>query len=102
MPELPSGADIQIRASAFSSAIPPGAQDGGAVRYPLPRWLLLLHCAHDILTIECLVEDFGWDAVMDVLMKKAATASDERLNKVEELLDAAIAVNEGKGQLFVL
>ena len=47
-----------------------------------------------ILTIECLVEDFGWDAVMDVLMKEAA--SDERL---EELLDAAI---EGKGQLFVL
>ncbi len=41
-----------------------------------------------ILTIECLVEDFGWDAVMDVLMKEAATASDERLNKVEELLDA--------------
>ncbi len=47
--------------------------------------------------IECLVEDFGWDAVMDVLMKEAA--SDERLNKVEELLDAA---NEGKGQLLVL
>ncbi len=42
------------------------------------------------------------DAVMDVLMKEAATASDERLNKVEELLDAAITVNEGKGQLFVL
>ncbi len=55
-----------------------------------------------ILAIECLVEDFGWDAVMDVLMKEAATASDERLNEVEELLDAAIAVNEGKGQLFVL
>ena len=55
-----------------------------------------------ILVIECLVEDFGWDAVMDVLMKEAATASDERLNKVEELLDAAITVNEGKGQLFVL
>ncbi len=47
-----------------------------------------------ILAIECLVEDFGWDAVMDLLMKEAA--SDERL---EELLDAA---NEGKGQLFVL
>ena len=55
-----------------------------------------------ISTIECLVEDFGWDAVMDVLMKEAAMAPDERLNKVEELLDAAIAVNEGKGQLFVL
>ncbi len=39
---------------------------------------------------------------MDVLMKEAATASDERLNDVEELLDAAITVNEGKGQLFVL
>ncbi len=33
--------------------------------------------------IECLVEDFGWDAVMDVLMKEAATASDERLDEVE-------------------
>ena len=50
-----------------------------------------------ILAIECLVEDFGWDAVMDVLMKEAATASDERLDKVEEFLDAAITVNEGKG-----
>ncbi len=55
-----------------------------------------------ISAIECLVEDFGWDAVMDVLMKEAATASDDRLNKVEELLDAAITVNEGKGQLLVL
>ncbi len=55
-----------------------------------------------ILIIECLVEDFGWDAVMDELMKEAATASDERLDEVEELLDAAITVNEGKGQLFVL
>ncbi len=52
-----------------------------------------------ILIIECLVEDFGWDAVMDELMREAETASDERLNEVEELLDAA---NEGKGQLFVL
>jgi hypothetical protein len=32
-------------------------------------------------------------------MKEAAMASDERLDEVEELLDAAI---EGKGQLFVL
>ena len=47
--------------------------------------------------IECLVEDYGWDAVMDALMEMAE--SDEDL---EELLDAAIAVNEGKGQLFVL
>ena len=39
---------------------------------------------------------------MDVLMKEAATASDERLNEVGELLNAAITVNEGKGQLFVL
>ena len=55
-----------------------------------------------ILAIECLVEDFGWDAVMDELMKEAATASDEHLNEVKELLDAGITVNEGKGQLFVL
>ena len=31
-----------------------------------------------ILVIECLVEDFGWDAVIEVLMEEAATASDER------------------------
>ena len=55
-----------------------------------------------ILIIECLVEDFGWDAVVDVLMNEAATASDERVNEVGELLDAAITVNEGKGQLSVL
>ncbi len=61
---------------------------------------LMTHNA--ILTIEYLVEDFGWDAVMDVLMEEAATATDERLSQVGELLDAAITVNEGKGQLFVL
>ncbi len=55
-----------------------------------------------ILAIECLVEDFGWDAVIDVLMEEAATATDERLNEVEEPLDAAITVNEARGQLFVL
>jgi hypothetical protein len=35
-------------------------------------------------------------------MEEAATATDERLSQVGELLDAAITVNEGKGQLFVL
>ncbi len=55
-----------------------------------------------ILAIECLVEDFGWDAVIAHLVKEATTASDERLDEVEELLDAAITVNEGKGQLLVL
>ena len=55
-----------------------------------------------ILVIECLVEDYGWDAVMDELMEEAATASYEHLNEVKEHLDAAITVNEGKGQLFVL
>ncbi len=55
-----------------------------------------------ISVIECVVEDFGWDAVVDVLMEEAATATDERLDEVGELLDAAITVNEGKGQLFVL
>ncbi len=53
-----------------------------------------------IHVIECLVEDYGWDAVMDVLMEMAE--SDEGLEEVQELLDTAIAVNEGKGQLFVL
>ena len=55
-----------------------------------------------ISAVECLVEDYGWDAVLDALMDMAATAPDERLEEVDELLDAAIAVNEGKGQLLVL
>ena len=55
-----------------------------------------------ILIIECLVEDYGWDAVLDQLIEQAATPSDECLDEIEELLDAAITVNEGKGQLLVL
>ena len=53
-----------------------------------------------ISAIECLVDDYGWEFVIDGLMEMAATASDERLNELSDLLDAAIAVNEGKGQLF--
>ena len=53
-----------------------------------------------ILTIECLVEDYGWDAVMDELMMMATTAREEDLEEVQVLLDAAIAVNEGKGILL--
>ncbi len=53
-----------------------------------------------IHVIECLVEDYGWDAVMDLLMEMAEF--DEGLDEVKQLLDAAITVNEGKGQLFVL
>ncbi len=53
-----------------------------------------------IHVIECLVEDYGWDAVMDVLMEMAE--SDEGFEELQEFLDAAITVNEGKGQLFVL
>lgn len=55
-----------------------------------------------ISAVDCLVEDYGWDAVLDALVEMAATAPDERLDQVEELLDAAIAVNESKGQLLVL
>ncbi len=55
-----------------------------------------------ILDIECLVEDYGWESVMDGLMEMVATAPEERLGELEDLLDAAIAVNEGKGQLFIL
>ena len=55
-----------------------------------------------ISAIECLVEDYGWEFVMDGLMETAATASDERLDELEDLLDAAITVNEGRGRLFVL
>ena len=53
-----------------------------------------------ISAIECLVDDYGWEFVIDGLMEMAATASDERLDELSDLLDAAIAVNEGKGQLF--
>ena len=53
-----------------------------------------------IHVIECLVEDYGWDAVIDTLMEMAK--SDERLEEVDALLDAAIAVNEGRGQLLTL
>ncbi len=55
-----------------------------------------------ISAIECLVEDYGWESVVDSLTELAATAPDERLDELADLLDAAIAVNEGKGQLFVL
>ena len=55
-----------------------------------------------ISAIECLVENYGWEFVIDGLMEMAATASDERLDELSDLLDAAIAVNEGKGQLFTL
>ncbi len=55
-----------------------------------------------ISAIECLVEDYGWESVMDGLMEMAATAPDERLDELQGLLDAAISVNEGKGQLLIL
>ncbi len=55
-----------------------------------------------ISAIECLVEDYGWESVMDVIMKLVVTVPDERLDELQSLLDAAIAVNEGKGQLFIL
>ena len=55
-----------------------------------------------ISAIECLVDDYGWEFVIDGLMEMAAIASDERLDELSDLLDAAIAVNEGKGQLFTL
>ena len=55
-----------------------------------------------ISAIECLVEDYGWESVMDGLVAMAAAAPNERLGKLEDLLDAAIAVNGGKGQLFIL
>ena len=55
-----------------------------------------------INAVECLVEDYGWDAVIEMLLEEAATAPDDRLDKIGDLVDAAIAVNEGKGQLLVL
>ena len=50
-----------------------------------------------ISAIECLVDDYGWEFVTDGLMEMAATASDERLDELSDLLDAAIAVNEARG-----
>ncbi len=55
-----------------------------------------------ISAIECLVEDYGWESVIDGLMELTATAPDERLDELQGLLDAAIAVNEGKGRMIVL
>ena len=55
-----------------------------------------------INAVECLVEDYGWDAVIEMLLEEAATAPDDRLDEIGDLVDAAIAVNEGKGQLLVL
>jgi hypothetical protein len=55
-----------------------------------------------IHTIECLVEHYGWDAVMDELVAFSVTATEEDLDELYELLDAAIAVNEGKGMLLVI
>ncbi len=78
------------------------AKSAAAMASPIRACYTALMTYNAILAIECLVEDFGWDAVMDVLMKEVATASDERLDKVEEFLDAAITVNEGMGKLFVL
>ena len=55
-----------------------------------------------ISAIECLVEDYGWESVLDGLLELTAATLDECLNELQGLLDAAIAVNEEKGRLFVL
>ena len=55
-----------------------------------------------ISAIECLVEDYGWESVIDGLLEMAAAAPDERLDELQDLLDAAISVKEGKGRLFIL
>ncbi len=87
---------------ASTSALPSIADFAAVMASPIGTCYTTLMKYNAILVIECLVEDYGWDAVMDVLMEEAETASYERLNEVDELLDAAITVNEGKGQLFVL
>ncbi len=45
---------------------------------------------------------YGWKPDMDSLMEMAATATDERVGEPQDLLDVAIAVNEGKEQAFIL
>jgi len=54
-----------------------------------------------ITIVETLVEDHGWDVVVDVLMELAVDAPDEDLAELEELFEAAMTVNEGRGQLLV-
>ncbi len=80
----------------------PGSPSAAVMACPNGACYTALMTYNAILAIECLVEDFGWDAVIAELVKEAATASHERLDEVEELLDAEITVNEDKGRLFVL
>ena len=53
-------------------------------------------------TIECLVEDYGWDAVIEALLEEFATAPMEDLDQVAEIVRAAITVIDGRGQLYIM
>ncbi len=53
-------------------------------------------------TIECLVEDYGWDAVLEELQKEVATAPLDDLDQVAEIIKAAITVMDGRGKLYVM
>lgn len=68
---------------------------------PIEACYTALMSYHAILIIECLVEDYGWDAVIDELMALTATAPYEDLDELDGLLAAAVTVSEGKGQLLV-
>ena len=49
-------------------------------------------------TIEGLVEDYGWDAVIEELQKEIATAPMNNRDEIAEFIKAAITVIDGDGQ----
>ncbi len=55
-----------------------------------------------VAAIEALVEDYGWDAVLDTIIEMVASASDDDPTELKEMIEAALVVNAGKGQLYVM
>lgn len=53
-----------------------------------------------IHTIEHLVEDYGWDVVIDELMLEAESAQLEELEGLVALIDAAIMVGTAQGEVI--
>ena len=80
--------DADVQNLSTSNPIPPCYPQSMAMNY--------------IDTIECLVEDYGWNAVIEELFHVAATAPVEELDDVAEIIKAAITVSEGRGKLYVL
>jgi hypothetical protein len=53
-----------------------------------------------LFAIERLVEDYGWDVVIDELMTEAKTAPEDELEELEALIDAAIVIGGARGEVF--